>query len=121
MISDNYCKSKIYYGEYSLDPLGVDMLLAACYSFLNAYINFCNMTFFYTSVHLQNGYTFEKEVEALLDNSSIVNSPSVSVYSQNCYDATWILALALNESITSKYKIPFTLYMTCEIYITTIP
>jgi hypothetical protein len=51
---------------------------------------------------LQDGYKFEKEVEKLLDSSSVVNAPSAHIYSQNCYDATWILAMALNESITSK-------------------
>jgi hypothetical protein len=51
---------------------------------------------------LQDGYKFEKEVEKLLDNSSVVNTSSANIYSQNCYDATWILAMALNESIASK-------------------
>ena len=51
--------------------------------------------------NLQNGYTFERATEALTEDSSVVDS--LSVYSQNCYDATWILALALNGSIIGKF------------------
>ena len=56
---------------------------------------------------------FEREIKALWESSPIVNSSSV--YSQQCYDATWTLALALNESITSElfstFSIKFTLYV----------
>ena len=55
--------------------------------------------------HLQNGTTFERIVEELLRNSSVVNTSTVNIYSQNCYDATWILAMALNESIMSELHV----------------
>ncbi len=53
-------------------------------------------------IHSQDGTTFETIVEELLSNSSVVNTATVNIYSQNCYDATWILAMALNKSITSE-------------------
>ena len=83
-----------------------DEALSDCYTNISTgimrYIISMPCKFTFGFVHLQDGYTFEKAVEELLDNSSVVNSSTVHIYSQNCYDATWILAMALNESITSE-------------------
>ena len=56
-------------------------------------------------IYLQNGTIFERMGEELLSNSSIVNTSAINVYFQNCYDATWILAMALNESITGNSEL----------------
>ena len=49
----------------------------------------------------QNGYQFESEYEAALFQSrgSPLNITGHSVYAQQCYDATWTMARALNLTI----------------------
>lgn len=64
--------------------------------------------------NLQDGYIFERDAEELTKNSSIVDS--LSVYSQNCYDATWTLALALNESAASEIWLYLILILPANLY-----
>ena len=50
---------------------------------------------------MQNGYEFQREYEALLSQSMDppLNVTSQSIYGQQCYDAVWTLARALNRTI----------------------
>ena len=41
------------------------------------------------------------QANALLNNSSL-GLDSLSIYSQQCYDATWTLAKGLDRSVTSR-------------------
>ena len=63
------------------------------------------------SSFMQDGNYFYKEAERLLQNS-MLHLTSLSVYSQQCYDATWTLALGLNDSITSEWLVCVCMYIT---------
>lgn len=55
---------------------------------------------------LQNGFEFQKKYEDLFNQSKFsglnLDEHGQSVYAQQCYDATWALARALNVTINSK-------------------
>ena len=53
-------------------------------------------------ITLQNGYDFYREIQTLLENSK-VDYGALSTYAQQCYDATWSLALSLNNTINSEF------------------
>ena len=58
-----------------------------------------------SSLPLQDGEEFYRVTEELLKNSSILSGlNTTSVYYQQCYDAIWTLAKALNRSISSEYN-----------------
>ena len=55
---------------------------------------------------LQNGFEFQKKYEDLFNQSTFselnLGEHAQSVYAQQCYDATWTLARALNVTINGK-------------------
>ena len=58
-----------------------------------------------SSLPLQDGEEFYRVTEELLKNSPILSGlNTTSVYYQQCYDATWTFAKALNRSISSEYN-----------------
>ena len=61
--------------------------------------------FFNSQTHtFQNGFEFQRKYEDILNQSSSghldINVPTI--YAQQCYDATWTLAKALNTTIDGE-------------------
>ena len=58
-----------------------------------------NIFFFF---HLQNGYRFYEDYDRLINTSTLEPRLEPLIYTQQCYDATWTLAHALNTTLTGK-------------------
>ena len=52
--------------------------------------------------YLQNGDRFYENYDHLINTSTLEPRLEPLIYTQQCYDATWILAHALNTTLTGK-------------------
>ena len=66
--------------------------------------NNCIYVVFITSIIilLQNGTIFREQYAQYLNDSIFSDSSLEDVYSETCYDATWALAYALNDTLTGR-------------------
>ena len=55
--------------------------------------------------HLQNGHQYEAAFNEHYENFTAAELGAPLIYGQACYDATWILALALNNTLTGMQLI----------------
>ena len=62
--------------------------------------NFMSLIIIIISLLLQNGTQFQAEYKNYLTRSRL--NVTSNNYSQQCYDATWALAYALNDTLTGE-------------------
>jgi len=61
----------------------------------------------------QNGHQYQAAFDKHLQNFTAAQLGDPLEYGQACYDATWILALALNNTLTGmqRYDSTYTIYL----------
>ena len=86
----------------AVDTSGCDYYFRKRKATLFVYLQFCKLKTLCNDIIilLQNGTQFQTEYKNYV-NMSQLNVTS-NIYSQQCYDATWALAYALNDTLTGE-------------------
>ena len=62
----------------------------------------------YNVIMMQNGYRYKEEFNRHYQDYNVTTLAPESPFGQACYDAIWILTLALNNTINGKKSSSFT-------------